>query len=480
MEYLQVRFWRFAKKRNSVKQPPEEWDRSMLAVLKDDTNILKPVLQFVNMVDKGWLPANYNYAKIEQFNRYYYIDNWEYKRGIWECSLEVDVLASWRSEILNTSYYVTRSESDKNDRLLDSLYPTEIEPVVLWETADTNPWTFDEEKGTYIVGIINGASEGFGAVSYYAFTPILFRALSKALFETPDWLQIDGEEISHELLKSLFNPFQYIVSVMYFPLSLYNLYPANMTESEIDNAFVVNKIGFGWWSFDVVAYKLDTPVREYYYSIKVPKHPQASLRGGFLKGEPYSKYQLYFPGFGDIVLDAGLLYTQTYLDFTLRIDFITGKAFLFDSTEVTSHFSGQVGIPVQLSQISTNVLGTMSNAVSTVGNVASSLFSLDFGGALKNAASGIVSTINTAIPQLMTSGTNGSLLEVELPPTLKGVFYIVSDDNSNEWGYPCCKRRTLNGLSGFVKVADSHIEIFGYKEESDTIDSALTGGVFIE
>ena len=452
----------------------------MLAVLKDDTNILKPVLQFVRPKDSGWLPINYNYAKIEQFNRFYYISNWEYKGGIWECSLEVDTLASWKETILNSEFYVTRSRNLGNTKLLDSLYPTDIKPVVDIEYSDYGVWSYTAERGTYIIGIINGESEGFGAVSYYAFTPPLFRNLSRMLFNSCEWLNIDLEEISEELLKSLFNPFQYIVSAMYFPLDIYNLFPKSMTEEQVDAEYAVNSIGFGWWSFDLVAYKLYNPVVNINYSIKIPKHPQEFERGEFVKAEPFSRYQLYFPGFGDMPIDPALLINQEYLDFALRIDLITGKGLVFDGMELMNHLGGQVGIPIQLSQISTNVLGAASSAIATVGSVTSSLFSLDIGGALKNAASGIVSTINTAMPQLMTSGTNGSLLETELAPHVKGVFYMLASDNGEEWGYPCCKRVKLSKCVGFTKVADSHIEIAGYKEESDNIDGALIGGVFIE
>ena len=63
----------------------------------------------------------YNYAYILQFNRYYYIKNCTYVRnGVVQLELSVDVLMSFRDEILNNTAVILRQEEKFNSYLGDN------------------------------------------------------------------------------------------------------------------------------------------------------------------------------------------------------------------------------------------------------------------------------------------------------------------------------------------------------------------------
>lgn len=67
--------------------------------LRSDSSIIDPII----MIEKG-NPAryNYNYMYIEEFGRWYYInDIISYRNNLWEIHAHVDVLYTWRADIRN-------------------------------------------------------------------------------------------------------------------------------------------------------------------------------------------------------------------------------------------------------------------------------------------------------------------------------------------------------------------------------------------
>lgn len=75
-------------------------------VLKDSVNIHSPTI--ILKFDKILLEANYIY--IPDFNRYYFIDNITIDKKVLIFDLSVDVLMSFKNDILNASGLIVRSE----------------------------------------------------------------------------------------------------------------------------------------------------------------------------------------------------------------------------------------------------------------------------------------------------------------------------------------------------------------------------------
>lgn len=91
--------------------------------LKEDTNILNPVLKLA-----GYNGGNYCY--IPDFNRYYFIDNYNLNnQGIYELFLSVDVLATYKDDLLNGKLLIKSDESGikylDNKEEYNNLYTTE-------------------------------------------------------------------------------------------------------------------------------------------------------------------------------------------------------------------------------------------------------------------------------------------------------------------------------------------------------------------
>lgn len=109
--------------------------------LKDENEIMRPVIT----LSAAYLPPSANYAYIEKFSRFYFINGQRILTGNrLEITLKEDVLMSWRVFLTqNAQVIAERSSSVPNKKLPDSV------PVL----ANRN----------VIYKKFNGASEGFGS-----------------------------------------------------------------------------------------------------------------------------------------------------------------------------------------------------------------------------------------------------------------------------------------------------------------------------
>ena len=181
-----VKFALVTKKQNSTQQPAEGDYLNLMqyeCVLKDGCDILMPVIKIVTDQSK-FSPIVANYCFIPAFNRYYYV-TWRYESRAWWAYLTVDVLASWKTPIGNSTLYITRAADTgiTNGRISDAAYPTEATPQVS-HTAVTAPW---ENSGSYVIGVSCSPPLGLdfglqvGGTSYFVATPAAMAKLAKTL-----------------------------------------------------------------------------------------------------------------------------------------------------------------------------------------------------------------------------------------------------------------------------------------------------------
>ena len=87
-------------------------------VLKESTSILRPVIKILS-IDSDIISCNYMY--ISEFNRYYFIDDIvSINNNKWEISGHVDVLETYKNDILGNSAVIENTEiKDINMYLYD-------------------------------------------------------------------------------------------------------------------------------------------------------------------------------------------------------------------------------------------------------------------------------------------------------------------------------------------------------------------------
>ena len=115
-------FYAFEKKKNSTARPGSGVSSATIAIeLKDDTSVFKPVM-IVNKAALGQQWANANYAYIPEFGgRYYFIDDIEALTGSrLAFHLSVDVLKTYRDQIINQPFMIARSEDINSPYFVDA------------------------------------------------------------------------------------------------------------------------------------------------------------------------------------------------------------------------------------------------------------------------------------------------------------------------------------------------------------------------
>lgn len=89
---------------------------SLSGTLRAESSALQPKITVATLN-----PTAYNYAYIPDFNRYYYVTDWiSVRNGVWECSLSVDPLMSYASQIASAKISLVNTQSQDADNYLSS------------------------------------------------------------------------------------------------------------------------------------------------------------------------------------------------------------------------------------------------------------------------------------------------------------------------------------------------------------------------
>lgn len=477
----------FAKKENSTKVPPSgTLTLALQGVLKEPCSIMTPVIK-IERLPADAIPGDYTYARWVQADRYYFIEDWVWANGLWEVHMKEDVLATFKTEIGNSTEYVLRTDSttDFNGEITDTTYPTTTN-IETETTLLPNIFTSDLTVGCYIVGIISGGStQSVGAISYFLMTSSQFGELKDKLF-SDDNLEIMGiidsggqqlvQDLSQEVLKTLYDPYQYIVSCMWYP------FPQNL----VTNKTAVTSIKIGWWNYPLSGYRLYAQTVEVAeLPISFTLHPQANTRGNYLNYAPYTKRTL-IGRFGTVAIDSFNYKPGDTIDVSYTIDLITGQCrtqigrMRNNAYDLLTERHFLLGVPIQIAQVGTDYLGTVTTAIGATSGTVGKALSLDIAGAISSGITGIYNTIQSAMPQVETSGSNGSFLTAGYQTHSVTQFFKIVDEDIAHRGRPLCELRQLNTLSGFILCAEGEIDISCYDNERKEITRYLTTGFFWE
>lgn len=454
-----VTFWKNYNKRvNSTAVPDTTGTTDYYQFnceLKSPTSIFSPTL-LVREFD-GDDTIKYNYCYIDKFARYYFVKSWLWENGLWDVSLEIDILATYKTQIGNTTAYVLRSASNYNTDVLDTKYPTRSSVNSL-ETTYPTPWYTDMDSsnianGFYVLGVVNNDTNSIGATSYYAVSGTTLRTFLAALYASPSWMSITDSSISTDLQKMLINPIQYIVSCMFMPCYL-----------DVSGLATTTSVPVGWWNISLASssifYKLTGAKLKttQYQTISIPVHPNASNEKTFLKNSPYSQYQLQYYPYGVFSIDSAKLIGFTDLYCTNNIDLITGVSTLTITRRINNNdygviyaSSAQLGIPISLAQMSVDM--------SRVGNGATWAMAAGMALVSDSATSELIENtgnyINTAVGNAIASANDagGLLSKYGVIDAVSSATFRVSD--VTDMGYTASAPSKAEQTTPFSSIISS-------------------------
>ena len=505
---MNITFYQFSKRTNSTKIV-NVTGTTLNCELKGTTTMFNPSL-VIKAVPAAWNPI-WNYCYIPGFNRYYFVDNWTWLNGVWECSLVCDVLASFKTDIGNMSEYVLRSSYESDGAITDTAY-------IAKTTVQTHMTMLPEffvrvmTGGFYIIGIVGKESTATqGAITYYQMSADEMARLRAYLlsdtFLTDQGLTNLANFIPADATKVIYNPYQYIVSCMWFPL------PMSAIDSQQKTS--VSTIDFGWWNTGTgfSAYRLESNVPYYTRTedIDLTSHPQIT-RGSYMNHSPYSSRVLRMSPFSEVQLPDSYFDTGDKLRITFQCEFISGMGNLelhavqpngegVTDRMLITRLSQKIGVDIQLAQVGTDYFGAYTQNLSDANyewdhswgqlgsvdlssytgaarsgwNIGANIAKAD---AYKTAAMG--NYLKAKAPQLLTAGSNGSLLSLAQNNYLCETFYIAVDDDNAQIGKPLCKVRTLNTIPGYIVVMNPDVSLSCFEVERTLITEFLSSGFFYE
>lgn len=466
---MQATFYQFAKRTNSTKRPSGGQEFGI--DLKAPCNIIDPEIKIATQSD----PTGYNYCYLPTFIRYYWVKNWTYSDGLWNASLTVDTLASYRDQIGYSTEYVVRSSAKFDGTISDGLYPatTEVRSVT---SAFQGGFSETISGGFFVIGFIAKAANSIGAITYVVMTPGNAKKLSAKLLTDVSYLSIDNAEISDSLTKVLFNPYQYIVSCNYFPFDVAEL-TAHLP--------LVSNVDVGWWSIDIPCWILGADNNNLTKSVSVgiPKHPQAASRGGYCNVSPYTDYTIFLQPFGVIPLDASKLWGAATLSIQYTVDLFTGDSILrmfTDTNQLVHETTAKLGVPIQLSNITFDVPSGGGLLQTGIAAAFGGLQAALTGGSFSDVGNGILNAAQATNADVASKGATGSTIAFDSVPYMVARFKILVDDNNEDHGRPLCKRVQLSTIPGFIMVDDPDIALNATAAEIDSVKSYLKNGFFYE
>ena len=467
--------------------------------LLDETSLYEPTLK----LDIASNPIGKNYCYIPDFgNRYYFITDITSSKNFWYISCRCDVLATFKNTIGASSHYVLRAASAYDEYISDAMYPskckmsgdhTESGSVMAWGT-----------QHSYIVGI-TGYSEDIltaqtGSVTYYQMNDAaLYNFIYYLMHDITQWCDIQAQGYDDPgVQEALLNPIQYVVSCIGLPIAM---------QSGWDSA---SRIDFGYYGWTVASspasgasVKLVPRASTITESadITIHKHPQASTRGKYLNGSPYSDYMFHCGPWGDIPIDPAALIDAEKLHYEILYDVCQGNGRLQISPYASSVtwpnilYSGyaQVGVPIQLSQAIINpYLATMTNiqdmtaaestALSTAPAIVTGFNASGIADLGAQKAKIVYDATVSKYPTPISSGSNGSMLSFvdTYKCFLNHHWYTVVDENITELGRPLYQVKRIDTLSGYVLCQGADIQISGTREEALAINNYMNSGFFYE
>lgn len=466
---MTVTFYNFAKKLNSTAQPVSGTDYTAVN-LKAPSSMEAPVLEIASATFPG-----YNYAYIASFGRYYFVTDIVYNRGLWEISLSVDTLASFKTDIGSTSMYFERSSAQKNGNLVDKFYPVTAQYTIsrteLKADSTTIPWS----SGSFVVTVLDGLSNT-GNTSYQ-FSPSNFGLFIQSLMVTgSDMQESVWDALTQSIKVTNYEPLKYIGAVYWFPSPAFTPGPVTAETSIQLGNFTAT--GFSCYPLDSATTNSIT------YSVTLPAHPQAATRGSFCNVEPFSEYTLNLASFGSLKLDSTALGKATSLAITIRPDPMTGRARAIVKTNlgaIVANVTTQWGVPVMISAGSNiNVGGigqTLAGAAGTLAAAASGNI-LGVGAGLGNYVAGIADVMSGTVS---TVGSSGAMDDHQFAIDFIARFFTIADDDNTNNGRPYCAISTPSTLTGYMIAQKGLVSSSAATEaELRTINNYMEAGFYYE
>ena len=464
-----------------------------------------------------------NYARIADFNRYYFItDIISIRRNIWQIELSCDVLMSYKDDFLKLKAFIGRNEfnyvMDAVDELRDFHYPKSIYYDAITNTVDEEELdSFSTTFGNILISVL--ADDASETTRKPAYLPdnigIINTKIDSALLGIDNntlfysgWY--DKYELSR-LLKEIYDSESlrsYVKYIKAYPFTFEQIGYSDGTDPEgtwsrnfhigdKDNIYAGNNPGAQQPKYNVIVKCIADFILDDFIGY--------SYTDEWLNTEPYKIVEIWIPFYNYVKLQYVKIHNhELKLYYLTTIGDGSTTAILYDYTDNKILFSSKVECSIDFALSTTNsyenekkkdalitstAIGTLSSVVSTALGVVTSNPVMVAGGVMGGvstitkavtSASQIIDTANVASSSVASGVFNS--LKPFIRRTVQTPISLSDEAEYNHlFGKPLKNIRTLSELHGFTKVDDIMIENISNitKNEEETLIALLKEGIVL-
>ena len=459
---MTLKTWSFSKKKNSTAQPTgpgREYD----VYLKENTSIENPVFILGTGIDAG-------ISYCQAWDNYYFVDDIVLiSKDQVELHCSLDPLATHKSEIASYTCHIERCAAvgQINPMIYDEAI-SQSQLVISESVAETNvvPSADQSVNGVYVIGVIGAYGSQTGGISVYALT-------ASELEEALDFMFTQGnftDVLTDSLVKSFFNPFQYIVFLRWYPFTKAKL-----------GTLTSKKIKFGWWETSGTYDQLSDIHVSLGAQLNVPVPYYSDFRN---YDSRYTQLFIEIPTVGGVFIDPSIL-SPTGVDLFLgvNIDICTGETVAYLETITGSGLTTRSRVGIYKGHMGASIPVGQVNG--EMGSLLSSAAQVGIGVATGNAAvgvAGIQGVVGSYNPPPSMIGTYGSRAYFSgmVKARVTQRCYGSGENLTNVYGRPCHKNLQIGLLSGFVKCQGASIALDAPDTEIDAVNNYLNTGFYYE
>lgn len=495
-----VKLFEFQKRHNSTRRPSgAEWDIS--GVLRDGSSLITPTIAFEFASDFSPMSNSYNlkfnYAYVAKFARYYWITDWTYESGLWIAAMKVDVLATFRPQILASSAFVAYDESANTD-LVDSRMS-----LLTAKTIDSATGTFeklgqnDSGGGVVIVACTGKNSSAAFAMNPTQISQLMNNVVSwgSATFAessmdpyTPDPDDALGVQIWTALKGSCSWWKRVATNIGSNGDAAENIRAAVQLPVDInDISGNSQQVILGQYETNIYARKISSRILYDVCQVNIPWR-----FSDWRNNEPYTEIYLYIPYVGNIRMPNGILIGETALRVYATLDLLSGDAifrvYIEPSDKIISTYTVNIGAsyPIGASNISPGQVTT--GIAGAVGAIAA--------GAAKGGATGAAIGALGAIQGIMAANTpnsssigggGGGASQGLLPGSC--IVTVISHDivmpqgadaTAAIMGSPTMCVKPLANVKGYLETRGAAITGNMTATEHAELNAMLDSGIYVE
>lgn len=472
-------FTGFSKKYKSTKIPlPTDASVTLQVGLKDECSILNP--SFMISTD----PSIYHYVYVHQWARYYHIKDSDYDNGKWFINCEVDKLASFRTQIINTICNILYA-TDSTKNIIDSRIPLLSDVNIQDSPHAINGLTVQATS----LGAVILSVTGRGSFGTYLMKDSTL--ISELLDGVDDWWTTSTTD-TIEAAKQLFyggSAGECLKNAIGIPLVFgggdvgagneedlwLGSYPCKDSENN-----------------PIKVYKITRPLIT---STTVCSIPWAHT--DWRQNSPYTNVVVYLPFIGLVELPTNKLLGQSSIKVRYSINVTSGDISVSIDTANNAHLvtcNGNIAMSVPFGSAGVDTSKLTQGVSLGIGSVVGALGSVAVTGGLSipaalGLAGGLSASAGVTLSAMGGSATGSGGLGGGASQGIDSVIHVYTISRSltdsqesfkNIMGKPFMGVDRLSNHSGFVMTEGFQIDGNMTLEEKEDINRLLDSGVYLE